>query len=412
MNHPKSDLLDNLSAEKLEKIVFIIDSISTAYAVAILAKNKAIHCIYECKEISWRKADFVKLYDFILSDVRFLSKEVIFVAHPFLKPAKTLFQRIMAQRNFVQEIRRQKKLATGYTYVASIISSILIANKNSVDSILIDEGIGSIIARNRLEMRGNKFSEKIKILAGELLLSFQFPNNTPQVTLTNDRHPSVIANLDYRDFSSTAFENALSILKDLMQQSTCNILVLLKGPSYGVKGHPNESDVLDQIYTDFNLQAIRAFLQSSGLNKHDSAVYLKSHPGLGTSTGKLDPLIEALARDGVRAYDALAHIDFHEASSLPAEGLLRYLNFSHVVAVDASSLLWNVAYLNAVECHIPLKAIIDFTEVERNLHRELYLQQYDINEMLGKPLRFYAVDGGNDGISADSKRMVEHAPQK
>lgn len=50
-----------LFAVSFQHTVFIIDTISSAFAVAILAKGQAIHCIYECKEITWRKADYVAL---------------------------------------------------------------------------------------------------------------------------------------------------------------------------------------------------------------------------------------------------------------------------------------------------------------------------------------------------------------
>lgn len=379
-----------LSAAGLQNTVFIIDTISTAYAVAIMAKGRAIHCIYECKEITWRKADYVALFDFILSDVPFLSKEVISVPHPYLSPSKTLLGRIVRQMKFARSVRKRYALDPSRTYVSSIVSSLLIANKRHVKSILIDEGMGSVVARNRIAFRGNRLAERLKIAIGDRVLSFQFPTSTPQITLTNDPHPSVVETLDYRDFDSNVFESSLGRLSTLMKSGKCNVLVLLKGPSSGVAGHHDEADQYGDAYVEFNLRAILAYLDQ--LPKDVSpAFYLKSHPSLGSSSGKLTSLINALKAEGIVAYDALNYIDFAEASSLPAEGLLRYLHFEYVLALDASSLLWNVAYRGDVKCFMPLKHIVEFSEVEGGIHTELYKLQDRVNQLMGGHVRFFDV---------------------
>lgn len=355
-----------------------------------MAKGRAIHCIYECKEITWRKADYVALFDFILSGVTFLSKEVISVPHPYLNPSKTLFGRIVRQIMFARSVRELHSLDPSRTYISSMVSSLLIANKHHVKSILIDEGMGSVVARNRIAFRGNRFSERLKIAIGDRVLSFQFPNSTPQITLTNDVHPSVVKNLDYRDFESNAFSSSLGRLSALMKSSKRNVLVLLKGPSSGVAGHPDEADQYGDAYIEFNLRAILAYLDQLPRDI-SSALFLKSHPSLGSSSGKLTELIDALEGKGIVAYDALNYIDFAEASSLPAEGLLRYLHFEYVLALDASSLLWNVAYRGDVKCFMPLKHIVEFSEIEGGIHTELYRFQDQINQLMGGHVHFFDV---------------------
>lgn len=379
-----------LSAVGLQNTVFIIDTISTAYAVAIIAKGQAIHCIYECKEITWRKADYVALFDFILSDVTFLSKEVISVPHPYLSPSKTLLGRIVRQIMFARSVRKLYSLDPSRTYISSMVSSLLIANKRHIKLILIDEGMGSVVARNRIAFRGNRLVERLKVAIGDRVLSFQFSNNTPQITLTNDGHPSVVKNLDYRDFDSNAFESSLSRLGTLMKSGKCNVLVLLKGPSSGVAGHPNETDRYGDAYVEFNLLAILAYLDQLPRNVSPT-LFLKSHPSLGSSSGKLTELINVLEGKGVVAYDALNYIDFAEASSLPAEGLLRYLHFEYILALDASSLLWNVGYRGGVKCFMPLKHIVEFSEVEGGTHTELYRFQERINQLMGGHVHFFDV---------------------
>ena len=381
-----------LSQLCLQKTVFIIDTITTAYAVAIMAKGHSIHCIYECKEITWRKGDYVALFDFILSDVRFLSKEIVYVPHPYLSPSKNLLVRIVRQMRFARCVYSQHALDPCLTYVSSMVSTLLIANKRYVKSILIDEGMGSVVARNRIAFRGSRLSERLKVAIGDRLLSFQFPNSTPQITLTNDSHSSVVTKLDYRDFDSKAFETSLRRLKMLINSNECkkNVLVLLKGPSAGATGHPGEAAQYDDAYLEFNLRGILAYLNN--ISKEDDVVfYLKSHPSLGSSRGKLNPLISTLKAKGIIAYDSLNYIDFPEASSIPAEGMLRYLNFEYVLALDASSLLWNAAYRRSVTCFMPLMHIINFSELEGGIHTELYRFQEKINLLMGGDVHFFDV---------------------
>ena len=388
--HVRGSFLKHASQQD---IVFIIDTISTAYAVAIMAKGQAIHCIYECKEITWRKADYVALFDFILSDVSFLSKVVISVPHPYLSPSKTTAGRIVRQMKFARSIRKHTPLEPNRTYVSSIVSSLLIGHRRRVKAILVDEGMGSVVARNRFAFRGNRLAERLKVAVGDCLLSFQFPVSTPQITLTNDPHPSVVETLDYRDFESSAFATSLAGLKALMEEGKCNVLVLLKGPSSSAAGHHDEAHHYGDAYTEFNLCAILAYLDQ--LPRDLSPVFfLKPHPSLGSSSGKLTVLIEALESRGVLAYDALNHIDFTEASSLPAEGMLRYLPFEHVLALDASSLLWNVAWHGDVKCFIPLKHIVAFSEIEGGIHTELYQLQDRINQLMGKHVNYFDVGSG------------------
>ena len=388
--HVSGSFLNHASQQD---IVFIIDTISTAYAVAIMAKGRAIHCIYECKEITWRKADYVALFDFILSDVSFLSKVVISVPHPYLSPSKTIAGRIVRQMKFARSIRKHAPLEPNRTYVSSSVSSLLIGHRRRVNVILIDEGMSSVVARNRFAFRGNRLVERLKVAIGDCLLSFQFPISTPQITLTNDPHPCVVETLDYRDFESTAFAASLVRLKGLMEDGKCHVLVLLKGPSWGVAGHHDEAHQYGDAYTEFNLHAIVAYLNQ--FPKDVSPVFfLKSHPSLGSSNGKLTVLIEALKSRGLLSYDALSYIDFAEASSLPAEGVLRHLPFEHVLALDASSLLWNVAWHGEVKCFMPLKHIVAFSETEGGIHTELYQLQDRINQLMGQHVTYFDVESG------------------
>lgn len=384
----KTDWSDSCLSD-YKNITFIVDNISTAFAVAIIAKGKAINCIYECKEITWRKTDYVALFDLILSDVTFLTKEIISVPHPYFRPTKNLLLRFFRQLRFARSLKKQHALDASRTYVSSTVSSLLIANKKFVKSILIDEGMGSLRTRHHRVFYRQKLLKNLKDAIANRIFTFRF-QNSPQITLVNDSHSSVIATLDYRDFDSAAFLMSLKSLSKLVKRESQNVLVLLKGPSYDKVGHPNEAEEYGPSYIAFNLRAIMAYIGEFSRGAQPR-LFIKSHPSLGSSHGKLNQLISELKSRGVVAFDICDHIEFPEASSLPAEGLLRYLDFEHILALDASSLLWNVAHRGGVKCFMPLKYIVQFSKVEGGLHTELYRLQYKINQVTGNHVHFFEI---------------------
>ena len=69
---------------------------------------------------------------------------------------------------------------------------------------LIDEGIGSILPRHSYLFSKYNFKiyEKIKNYLSYKLLPFKFHPLTPQLTLTQDNHRSILLNLDYMSFNS------------------------------------------------------------------------------------------------------------------------------------------------------------------------------------------------------------------
>ena len=71
-----------------------------------MAKGKRINCIYECKDITWRTTNYIKLYDMILSNVVFNTKKVVKIEHPF-SVGDNFFQRIANQNKFTKEIKNK-----------------------------------------------------------------------------------------------------------------------------------------------------------------------------------------------------------------------------------------------------------------------------------------------------------------
>ena len=373
-----------------EKYVFIIDSISSAFALATWASKKSIKCIYECKQIDWRKADYVKLFDIILSDVKMSEKVLVEVPHPYFLHTTSILETVKNQRSFIKKVFNIFPLNPRMIYCSCSTSSILIANKNRVIHLLIDEGMGSVIARNRSKgaTKWLRFLDAFKKNLAEIIFPFRFKNSVPQITLTNDNHPSAVLHLDYRQFNSHLFEIAIEPLVKKTNEFQCNILVLVKGPSDSGGEHVKEGQWNSGIYIDFNIDVIRRFMEIAQIPK-GAMFYLKTHPSLGKCPAMIDELVSSLAILGIEACGVSSLIEFEESSSLPAEGLLRYGKFQYLLASDVSSSLWNIAHFKEVICYSPLEAVIKLVKIENSPHEKLYRYQYELNRIMGGFVNFF-----------------------
>ena len=100
----KNDL-KNFVNKNFLNFIFIIDCISTAHIVAIMAKGKRINCIYECKDITWRTTNYIKLYDMILSNVVFNTKKVVKIEHPFSVGGDNFFNELLIKINLQKKLK-------------------------------------------------------------------------------------------------------------------------------------------------------------------------------------------------------------------------------------------------------------------------------------------------------------------
>lgn len=386
----KNDL-KNFVNKNFLNFIFIIDCISTAHIVAIMAKGKRINCIYECKDITWRTTNYIKLYDMILSNVVFNTKKVVKIEHPFSVGGNNFFQRIANQNKFTKEIKNKIILKKNYIYVSSCISSILLGNKNSVKHMLIDEGIGSILPRHSYLFSKYNFKiyEKIKNYLSYKLLPFKFHPLTPQLTLTQDNHRSILLNLDYMSFNSKIIFSKINFFLKKIKKYENKVLVILKGPSPGKNFFPKEGDLLDDVYINFNFLGIKYFNNLMNFKKN-TQFYLKQHPSLGKSLSKYDPLIRKLKIENISCLDLNKEFNFEEASSLPAEILLRYCNFNFILALDVTSLLWNILSNNKVKCYLPIVDIINLAKNEDSQHLKIYKYQIKLNDLFGNKVNTFS----------------------
>ena len=115
-----------------ENYVFIVDNITSAFAIATWAAGKTISCIYECKIIDWRKADYNALFDIILSDVKKINRVSVEVPHPYFMHSPNIFMTIWKQKKFIKNVRKIFKLDKSKTYVSCSTSSILISKSSCI----------------------------------------------------------------------------------------------------------------------------------------------------------------------------------------------------------------------------------------------------------------------------------------
>lgn len=346
-----------------------------------MERKSSIHCIYECKEVTWKKIDFIKLYDFILSDVFFLSKKIVSVPPPYLSQGINFFNKVKFQYNFVSEVKKIIKLDSKKHYYGTIISSILIAHKNTVKYTLIEEGMGSLLYRN------NSSEKFLKSILKNILFKFHFPRKSKYITLTSDPHTAVIRRLDFRNYHSQIVESSLSKLIDIGKSYNSSILVLVINDSYGLNGHPKTPKKLSKKYVELNFQIIKSFVNKYCLENRP-LLMLKSHPVLSNDGDLLSPLTEKLSENGINSIDILSKINFSQKSSIPAEIFIKYIKFDFILAADISSTIWNVCHNTKAKIILPIKDIKKLMNDEQSIHLKLYEKQIFINNILGNRVIF------------------------
>lgn len=370
--------------------VFIIDSLTAAFTVALMCAGQSIRCIYECKEIQWRNVDFVALYDLLLADVDISEKRIERVPHPYFLQGASLLGTIRKQRAFIRGIREKVTLNPNETYCGCVTSSILLANKNLVPHILIDEGMDSIVARHRLYSRGRaKWKDRLREALAGWLIPFRFHRDTPQITMARDEHRTIILRKDYRDFHSGRFNQLAIPLCEHLRQSSKNVLVLMKGPPHVSATPLADKQGVFTRYVEFNLQSIRRFV-----NLHPTyagaCFYLKTHPSLGSDSPLVDATLAALAKHSILAKNIWEGMYFEELPSIPAEACLATGKFDALLALDASSTLWHVAHDPSLECYTPLNDIIALARIDgSDSLLPLLMAQRELNQLNGNHVILY-----------------------
>lgn len=382
--------IQDLNFDLEKKSIFIIDSISSALITSILCKGLKISCIYECKSIEWRDLDFVSIYDFILKDMNIFDKKIINVPHPYFFNFKNRLDLRNKQKNFIKEVRKKITFDKDKVYFGSTSSSILLSLKNKVNFVLLDEGMSSQITRHSLLQKfENKKFLYLRDLISNFLMPFHFKKNHPQITLTNDKHNSIVKNLKFSDYNSKFSKKFFRTLNFKINEYQNNILCLIKGPPHISSEKMSFSKEELKIYIKYNLSEILKFKNKYKLNEK-TCFWLKPHPSIGENS----PLVRDLLKK-LKNLNIISHIfsDFLEnkiVSSIPAEIFLSNCNFNYLLSLDASSTVWNVCYDKKISVHLPLTSIIVFckkTEPEKII--PLYMIQKNLNTINGSYVKIY-----------------------
>lgn len=341
-----------------EDTIFIIDGLTSAYTVALICAGRSVRCIYECKEIQWRKADFIALYDLLLANVHIREKRIEHVPHPYFLQGRGLLGTILKQRAFITDIRRRVPLDSNETYCGCVTSSILLGHKNRVRHLLMDEGMDSIMTRHRLYSKGRtKWKDRLREALAGWLIPFRFHRDTPQITMAGDKHGAIVLRKDYRDFRSHGFDKLALPLVEQLEKSAKNVLTLVKGPPHTSASHQTGEQEIFARYMEFNLQAIRRFIALQP-EYADACFHLKTHPSLGSDSPLLGALTGELARHSILGRNIWEGMQFEELPSIPAEACLATGKFDVLLALDVTSTLWHVAHDPSLACFMPMNDII------------------------------------------------------
>lgn len=373
-----------------DETVFIIDGLSAAYTVSLLCDGRPIRCIYECKDIQWRKADFVALYDLLLSDVDIIEKRIEYVPHPYFIQGRNLIETIRNQQAFIRDIRKRVSLDSSQTYCGCATSSILLGYKDVSSHILIDEGMESLMARHRLYSSDRTvWMDKIRKKLAGWLIPFRFHRDTPQITMARDAHDTIVLRKDYRDFRSHRFDDLAAPLLEHCKLSKYNILTLVNGPAHMSACPIAEQHDIFSTYVDFNIRAIKRFITLHP-ESADACFYLKTHPSLGLNSPLVTDLLSSLSSESISARNITQDMSFEELPSIPAEAYLATGKFNALLSIDASSTLWHVGHDPSLKCYMPLDDIIDLAgSGESAALLPLLVAQRELNRINGDHVTFY-----------------------
>lgn len=373
-----------------EDTIFIIDGLTAAYTVALICAGRSVRCIYECKEIQWRNADFIALYDLLLADVHIREKRIEHVPHPYFLQERGLFDTIRKQRAFIEDIRKRVPLDRDETYCGCVTSSILLGNKDVVSHLLMDEGMDSLMTRHRLYGQGRaKWKDRLRETLAGWLIPFRFHRDTPQITMAGDAHEAVVLRKDYRDFRSHRFDQLAGPLIEQLGKSDKNVLALVKGPPHtSASPRSGQQDEIAR-YIEFNLQTIRRFITLHP-SYADACFHLKTHPSLGANSPLVGELVGTLAMHSIHGRNIWEGVQFEELPSIPAEACLATGKFDALLSLDASSALWHVGHDPSLACYMPLDSIMEGARDDGySALLPLLVAQRELNRLNGNHVTFY-----------------------
>lgn len=373
-----------------EDTIFIIDGLSAAYTVALICAGRSVRCIYECKEIEWRKVDFIALYDLLLADVHIREKRIEYVPHPHFIEGRSILGTILKQRVFISKIRRLVPLDRNEVYCGCVTSSILLGNKDRVRHLLMDEGMDSIMTRHLLYSQGRgKWKDRVRETLKGWLIPFRFHQHTPQITMAGDSHRAIVLRLDYRNFRSHRFQQLARPLIEQLGKSDKNVLVLLNGPPHTSVTPQSDQRTKLERYIAFNVEAIKRFIAFKP--EYATASFnLKSHPSLGGTSVLTEAVVGTLARYAIHSKNLWEGVQFQELPSLPAEACLATGRFEVLLSLDASSVLWHVSRARTVTCYMPFDAIVEESRQHApSALMPLFAGQRELNQLTGNHVIFY-----------------------
>lgn len=353
----------------MTKSIFIIDSLNTALIAAILFKNKKLDvCIIESKSdifdgvMQTFKLDVETVLNIILSEIDIgrvyrLNIDNITLDNPRLGSTWLKFFHINHKvKTFLDNLVDDYEKVEFYGAITSTIIHFLPDNTQIHP---VDHGVECLGRKEKIF----RYRQRKKILKAMLYFFTGYKN----LALRNLKCGYTLAvckddyytHLNYEEFSNKFFDdffkkncNVLCKGANMLYLAPCQTIYEIKAKALGLKENSKQIDFEKyhrEIFNEWkNIQCV--------VVKFHPTVYLYSKNILNKELKKIKDICSKVGKECVHI-DEIAEFPYLHA--VPAEILVKYFKFSHVVGFDSAALL-NLAtknssqkcinYSNAFQC--------------------------------------------------------------
>ena len=322
----------------LKKCIFVIDSTTTALMVSLIAKGKAVNCIFERKI----GVDTDKAYELFMNFSRqclnIAECEEIIVPSRFFLAEGNVLSRYLTFYYFSKKVRKVFKERSGFTYIGPGTSSIMNCLQcDSKNIYYLYHGTIDCYRYYKTLEKNNKLHGIKNIIKKYIFDNILYlPNSCWNGFFSMQGYSLINMNeinvkwLNYKDFNCEYIEKELADLKKIIS----NKKWVMFCPIHDV----HTKDGISSSITNYNQQNID-FLQKY-ISK-DEHVMIKCHPSIYQMNDMIDNNLNNIVMEllGIDAKDVVDYIPEDIGSSvIPMEVLFRYCNFVKLICVETTTL--------------------------------------------------------------------------
>lgn len=363
---------------KVPRICFVIDCPINALMASILAgQSENIYVIYALDPARKDIDEYIRVSKALLDALNITSENVIEIdSARFWGGEKN--DLLSAIRKAIAPLIKQHPRGTVY-FGNCLTNPVALALKHFVKVNHLYHSPNDFVSmlfpqENPLQ---SSLKNVVKRILGRELYKIE-TGNFPIYSLLNFASQKDFQYLDFNDFTSNAVETILAELRQELDGTNRNIMLLLAGeePEAGDKNRLHIAK-----YVQPHLEAVERLMREHELQ--EVTLWMKEHKSYRP--------LEAEERSMLASSFSLLGCSVRFVSDylpkayrvLPGECLIKYCNFDHIIA-EPSSLLLNVTgSINAVLAASPFTPYRDEDQIRRNN------EFLEINELLETPCRVY-----------------------